>query len=69
MRRHVLRQTEVEYNEIQAQMDAEIAEGKLVSPVELQKLEVEQMEMALQPPEPDPATLGISPADYKKGDI
>ena len=69
MRRHVLRQTEVEFNEIQAQMDAEIAEGKLVSPVELQKLEVEQMEMALQPPEPDPATLGISPADYKKGDI
>ena len=69
MRKHVLRQSEPEFNEIDTQMEKEIADGKLVSPVTMQQLEVEQMEMALQPPEPDPAELGISPADYKKGDI
>ena len=69
MRRQILRQTDEEFNEIQEQMDTEIQEGKLVDPVEMQKLEVAQMEMSLMPPEPDPAEAGISPADYKKGDI
>ena len=69
MRRQILRQTDEEFNEIQGQMDTEIQEGKLVDPVEMQKLEVAQMEMSLMPPEPDPAEAGISPADYKKGDI
>ena len=69
MRKHILKQTEPEFEEIEGQMEQEIADGKLVSPVTLQQLEVEQMEMALQPPEPDPATLGVSPADYKKGEI
>ena len=69
MRRQILRQTDEEFNEIQNQMDTEIQEGKLVDPVEMQKLEVAQMEMSLMPPEPDPAEAGISPADYKKGDI
>ena len=69
MRKQILKQTEPEFEEIQSQMDTEIQEGKLVSPVTLQQLEVEQMEMALQPPEPDPAQLGVSPADYKKGEI
>ena len=54
---------------IRDRMDTEIQEGKLVDPVEMQKLEVAQMEMSLMPPEPDPAEAGISPADYKKGDI
>ena len=69
MRKHILKQTEPEFEEIEGQMEQEIADGKLVSPVTLQQLEVEQMEMALQPPEPDPAQLGVSPADYKKGEI
>ena len=66
MRKHILKQSETEFNEIQSQMDTEIAEGKLVDPTELQKLEVEQMEMALQPPEPEPS---LTPADYEKGNI
>ena len=69
MRRQILKQTEEEYNEIGGQMETEIAEGKLVDPVEMQKLEVAQMEMSLMPPEPDPAEAGISDADYKKGNI
>ena len=69
MRRQILRQTDEEFNEITSQMETEIAEGRLVDPVEMQKLEVAQMEMSLMPPEPDPAEAGISPADYKKGDI
>ena len=69
MRRQILRQTDEEFNEIQSQMDTEISEGKLVDPVEMQKLELAQMEMSLMPPEPDPAEAGISDADYKKGNI
>ena len=69
MRRQILRQTDEEFNEIQGQMETEISEGKLVDPVEMQKLELAQMEMSLMPPEPDPAEAGISDADYKKGNI
>ena len=69
MRRQVLKQTDEEFNEIQSQMDTEISDGKLVDPVEMQKLELAQMEMSLMPPEPDPAEAGISDADYKKGNI
>ena len=69
MRRQVLKQTDEEFNEIQSQMDTEISDGKLVDPVEMQKLELAQMEMSLMPPEPDPAEAGISNADYKKGEI
>ena len=69
MRRQIIKQTDEEFNEIGAQMETEIAEGKLVDPVEMQKLELAQMEMSLMPPEPDPAEAGISDADYKKGNI
>jgi hypothetical protein len=69
MRRQILRQTDEEFNEIGSQMETEISEGRLVDPVEMQKLEVAQMEMSLMPPEPDPAEAGISDADYKKGNI
>ena len=69
MRLQVLKQTDEEFNEIQSQMDTEISDGKLVDPVEMQKLELAQMEMSLMPPEPDPAEAGISDADYKKGNI
>ena len=69
MRRQILKQTDEEFNEIQSQMDTEISQGKLVDPVEMQKLELAQMEMSLMPPEPDPAEAGISDADYKKGNI
>ena len=69
MRRQILSQTDEEFNEIQGQMETEISEGKLVDPVEMQKLELAQMEMSLMPPEPDPAEAGISDADYKKGNM
>ena len=69
MCRQILKQTDEEFNEVQSQMETEISEGKIVDPVEMQKLEIAQMEMSLMPPEPDPAEAGISPADYKKGDI
>mgnify|MGYP003116837411 FL=1 len=69
MRRQILKQTDQEFQDIQKEMDKEIAAGKLVDPVEMQKLELAQMEMSLMPPEPDPAEQGIDPADYKKGDI
>ena len=69
LRRQILRQTEMEFNEIDKQMDEEMKSGQLVSPVQMQQLELQQMEMALQPPEPDPAQQGIDPADYDKGNI
>ena len=69
LRRQILRQTEMEFNEIDKQMDEEMKSGQLVSPVQMQQLELQQMEMALQPPEPDPAQQGIDPADYEQGNI
>ena len=69
LRRQILRQTDNEFNEIDKQMQSEIAEGKLLDPMVMQQMEQEQMAMSLQPPEPDPAEQGISNADYKKGNI
>jgi len=69
LRRQILRQTDNEFNEIDKQIGSEIADGKLIDPMEMQKMEHEQMAMSLQPPEPDPAEQGISPQDYKKGNI
>ena len=50
-------------------MAEEIKAGMLVSPVQMQQLELQQMEMALQPPEPPAEEQGIDPADYDKGNI
>ena len=69
LRRQILRQTENEFNEIDEQMAEEIKAGMLVSPVQMQQLELQQMEMALQPPEPPAEEQGIDPADYDKGNI
>ena len=69
MRKHILKQTEPEFEEIEGQMEQEIADGKLVSPVTLQQLEVEQMEMALQPEPAEEEYQGVDPKDYKKGEI
>ena len=68
MRRQILRQPEAEYNEIDKQMEKEIAEGKVMDPMAMPQMEHEQMAMSLQP-EPDPAEQGIDDADYKKGNI
>jgi|TARA_B100001057_G_scaffold501003_1_gene619620 hypothetical protein len=69
LRRNILRQTDNEMSEIDAQMAAEIADGTVVSPVEMQQMEKAQMEMQMQPPEPPPEEEGMSEKDYKKGDI
>ena len=69
MRRQILRQPEAEFNEIDKQMEKEIAEGKVMDPMAMPQMEHEQMAMSLQPPEPDPAEQGIDDADYKKGNI
>ena len=69
MRRQILKQTDQEFQDIQKQMDEEISAGKLVDPVKMQQLEVEQMEMSLIPPEPEPEEPSMTPQDYKKGEI
>ncbi len=61
--------TDEEIKEIDAQMKQEIAEGRLIDPMQMPAMEHEQMAMSLQPPEPDPAEQGIDDADYKKGNI
>ena len=50
-------------------MAAEIADGLVVSPVEMQQMEKAQMEMSMQPPEPPPEEPSLSEKDYKKGEI
>ncbi|BCV07289.1 MAG: hypothetical protein CM15mL1_0140 [Libanvirus sp.] len=54
LRRNILRQTDNEMKELDEQMAAEIADGLVVSPVEMQQMEKAQMEMSMQPPEPPP---------------
>ena len=69
LRRQVLKQPDALYNEMTKQMEKEIAEGKCMDPMAMPAMEAAQMEMSLQPPEPDPAEQGIDDADYKKGNI
>ena len=69
LRRNILRQTDNEMKELDEQMAAEIADGLVVSPVEMQQMEKAQMEMSMQPPEPPPEEPKLSEKDYKKGEI
>ena len=69
MRRHILKQPETLFNDMTKQMEKEISEGKCMDPMAMPAMEAAQMEMSLQPPEPDPAEQGIDDADYKKGNI
>ena len=69
LRRNILRQTDNEMKELDEQMAAEIADGLVVSPVEMQQMEKAQMEMSMQPPEPPPEEPSLSDKDYKKGEI
>ena len=69
LRRNILRQTDNEMQELDEQMAAEIADGLVVSPVEMQQMEKAQMEMSMQPPEPPPEEPSLSDKDYKKGEI
>ena len=69
LRRNILRQTDNEMQELDEQMAAEIADGLVVSPVEMQQMEKAQMEMSMQPPEPPPEEPKLSEKDYKKGEI
>ena len=49
-------------------MKKEIQEGKLIDPMQMQQMEVEQMAMSLQPPEPEQEE-GMTPEDYERGNI
>ena len=69
LRRNILRQTDNEMKELDEQMASEIADGLVVSPVEMQQMEKAQMEMSMQPPEPPPEEPKLSEKDYKKGEI
>ena len=69
LRRNILRQTDNEMKELDEQMASEIADGLVVSPVEMQQMEKAQMEMSMQPPEPPPEEPSLSEKDYKKGEI
>ena len=68
LRRQVLKQTDEEIREIDKQMKKEIAEGKLIDPMQMPAMEHEQMAMSLQPPEPEQEG-GVSPEDYERGNI
>ena len=68
LRRQVLKQTDEEIREIDKQMKKEIAEGKLIDPMQMPAMEHEQMAMSLQPPEPEQEE-GVSPGDYERGNI
>ena len=68
LRRQVLKQTDEEIREIDKQMKKEIAEGKLIDPMQMPAMEHEQMAMSLQPPEPEQEE-GVSPEDYERGNI
>ena len=66
--RNILRQTDNEMQDLDEQMAAEIDDGLVVSPVEMQQMEKAQMEMSMQPPEPPPEEPSLSEKDYKKGE-
>ncbi|OUV68355.1 MAG: portal protein [Euryarchaeota archaeon TMED129] len=80
MRRQILKQPDALFKDIDKDMAQEIKDGKVIDPMQMQQMEVEQMAMSLQPPEPEPvdpqqqamdqyAQQGIDPADRKKGDF
>ena len=80
MRRQILKQPDALFKDIDKDMAKEIKDGKVIDPMQMQQMEVEQMAMSLQPPEPEPvdpqqqamdqyAQQGIDPADRKKGDF
>lgn len=80
MRRQILKQPDALFKDIDKDMAQEIKDGKVIDPMQMPAMEVEQMAMSLQPPEPEPvdpqqqamdqyAQQGIDPADRKKGDF
>jgi len=52
VRKHVLMQTEEQYNEITLQMDAEIAEGKIPDPIHTNLMNAASLEVGAMPPPP-----------------
>jgi hypothetical protein len=77
MRRQILKQPDALFKDIDKDMAQEIKDGKVIDPMTLPQMEVEQMAMSLQPEEVDPqqqamdqyAQGGIDQADRKKGDF
>ena len=56
VRKQVLMQTDIEYEEITKQMDAEIAEGKIPDPIHTNLMNAASLELgATPPPAPEPA--------------
>jgi hypothetical protein len=77
MRRQILKQPDALFKDIDKDMAQEIKDGKVIDPMQMPAMEVEQMAMSLQPEPVDPeqqamdqyAQQGIDPADRKKGDF
>ena len=69
IRRQILKQTDEEIQEIDAEMEQEIKDGKLIDPLAMPAMEHQQMEMALQPEPEEEEYQGVDPKDYKKGEI
>jgi hypothetical protein len=77
IRRQILKQPDALFKDIDKDMETEIADGKVIDPNTMPQMEIEQMQMSMQPEPVDPqqqamdqyAQQGIDPADRKKGDF
>ena len=66
VRKQVLMQTDVEYEEITRQMDAEIAEGKIPDPIHTNLMTAASLEVGAMPPPPPAAAAPAKPKTSEK---
>ena len=66
VRKQVLMQTDVEYEEITRQMDAEIAEGKIPDPIHTNLMTAASLEVGAMPPPPPPPPAPAKPKTSEK---
>lgn len=66
VRKQVLMQTDVEYEEITRQMDAEIAEGKIPDPIHTNLMTAASLEVGAMPPPPPAPPAAAKPKTSEK---
>ena len=66
VRKQVLMQTDVEYEEITRQMDAEIAEGKIPDPIHTNLMTAASLEVGAMPPPPPAPAAAAKPKTSEK---
>ena len=66
VRKQVLMQTDVEYEEITRQMDSEIAEGKIPDPIHTNLMTAASLEVGAMPPPPPPPPAPTKPKTSEK---